>query len=523
MIALEVGGASEAMIKAPENVRNQFAKRSLPRLFARTSPYEQPSTRVNGRFIHLWLAIFMLGGCHVTFAEEPDSLPPLPKLSFQQSPAAIRAQVRDAYDAVLAAPRNTANNGKLGMILQAYGQLEGAEIAYRRAHRLSRSQFNWIYYLGQVQAAQGKCTDAVTSLREAMNLKPDYLPAKLKLAECLRASSQWDESEKVYSGILKDHPESAEAYYGLGKAQAGQHDLQAAIDSYHVACKLHAQFGAAHYALALAYRTLGADQDAQEEFRAYEKYKDSGPPNPDPLLEQVLALNHSAAAQIRLGFDLEHAGRLQEAAEAHERALQADAGMVQAHVNLISIYGRLNQLEKAEQHYRQAVQIAPNEESAYYNYGVLMSDAGRVEDAEKAFRKSVEINPSHAEAHYNLGVLFEQRGLLTEAESEFQGAVQRQPGYRLAHFHLGRLLVNRKDFSSGIRHLQKTIGTDDDETPTYLYALGAAYARAGDRETAIRYLRQGSVAAQSHRQFGLLTSIEKDLKALEVPDLPRRD
>src|SRR5256885_14595378 len=122
------------MTKAPENVRNKFAKRSLPRLFARTSPYEQPPTRVNGRFIHLWLAIFMLGGCHVTFAEEPDSLPPLPKLSFQQSPAAIRAQVRAAYDAVLAGPRNTANNGNLGMTPQAYGELEESEIAHCHAH-----------------------------------------------------------------------------------------------------------------------------------------------------------------------------------------------------------------------------------------------------------------------------------------------------------------------------------------------------------------------------------------------------
>src|SRR5438132_11526338 len=98
------------MIKAPENVRNQFAKRSLPRLFARTSPYEQPPTRVNGRVSHLWLAIFMLGGRHVTFAEEHDSRPPLPKVAVQQSPAATRAQVREAYDAVLGAPRHTANN-----------------------------------------------------------------------------------------------------------------------------------------------------------------------------------------------------------------------------------------------------------------------------------------------------------------------------------------------------------------------------------------------------------------------------
>jgi Flp pilus assembly protein TadD len=143
-----------------------------------------------------------------------------------------------------------------------------------------------------------------------------------------------------------------------------------------------------------------------------------------------------------------------------------------------------------------------------------MTGAGRYEEAEKAFRKALEINPSHAEAHNNLGVLLEQRGLLADAEVEFQRAVEQEPGYRLAHFHLGRLLVNRRDFSAGIQHLLKTIAPEDDSTPGYLYALGAAYARAGDREKAIQYLREGRAKAQTRGQHQLVERIESDLKTL---------
>ena len=77
--------------------------------------------------------------------------------------------------------------------------------------------------------------------------------------------------------------------------------------------------------------------------------------------------------------------------------------------------------------------------------------------------------------------------------------------------------MNRRDFSAGIQHLLKTIAPEDDNTPRYLYAGGAAYARAGDRENAIRYLREGRAKAQSHGQHQLVASIESDLKTLGSP------
>ncbi len=478
------------------------------------SPGQHSLTRVARRLVVLYLTIFMLGASTVACSTDPSDLPPLPMLSLQNFLPAIRQQLQEAYDAVVIHPRDSAANGKLGMVLQAYGELQGAEIAYRRAHLLAPFHFDWIYYLAQIRAAQGNCDDAARLLREALKLNPGYLPARLKFAECLRTSAQWDDSAAIYNAILKEHPDSAEGHYGLGKVQMASHNVRAALESYLAACKLSPDFGAAHYGLAIALRTLGEEDQAQQEFQRYEKNKDAGPPARDILMEEVHALNRGAAIQIHSGYDLEHAGKLQQAAEAHERALKIDPTVVQAHVNLISIYGRLNQPEKAEEHYRQAIQFAPEDVEAHYNFGVLMTSVGRYEEAEQAFRKALNTNPSHAQAHNNLGALLEQRGMYVEAEVEFQTAITQQPGYRLAHFHLGRLLVNRRDFSAGIQHLLKTIEPEDDSTPGYLYALGAAYARAGERKSAIRYLREARDKAQSRGQYQLVASIENDLNTL---------
>ena len=63
-----------------------------------------------------------------------------------------------------------------------------------------------------------------------------------------------------------------------------------------------------------------------------------------------------------MGVELERQGKVEESAEAQERALEIDHGLVQAHINLIRLYGQLNQFDKAEEHYRESlasIQVRP--------------------------------------------------------------------------------------------------------------------------------------------------------------------
>jgi tetratricopeptide (TPR) repeat protein len=184
-------------------------------------------------------------------------------------------------------------------------------------------------------------------------------------------------------------------------------------------------------------------------------------------------------------------------------------------VNLISIYGRLGRLDKAEEHYRAAVRLNPNHAESHYDFGVLLFGLGKHAEAEQAFRRALDIDPFHPEAHNNLAYLFEQQGKLAEAKEHYRKAIENKPDYRLAHFHLGRILVNEKRFREGIEHLLKTLTPEDESTPGYLYALGAAYGRAGDRQNALRYLHTAREQASQRGQSRLLSSIERDLRVVE--------
>lgn len=459
--------------------------------------------------------------CSTFGAQGPSSVPELPWLTLDNFSPGIREQIDEAYSFARSHAEDAVASGRLGMVLQTYGLLQQAAVCYRRAMQLEPNSFQWAYYLGAVEADQGHCDTAASTLRLALRIDPTYFPAKLRLANCLLASAVWDASERLFAEIAEQHPDNADAYYGLGRVRAARRDPAGASEAYRKATELFPDYGAAHYALALTYRTLGKADQAEEQLRLYEKNKIAVPPSGDPLLAEVRALNHSATYQVQYGAELERQGKLEESAAAHEKAIEIDPNLVQAHINLIELYGRLGRFQKAEEHYKAAVRIDSGSAESYYNYGVLLLSAEEYARAEEAFRKTIEINPFYAGAHNNLGYLLERQGNFPEAETEYRKAIENKPGDRQAHFNLGRILVNQKKFQEGIQELRKTIEPEDENTPRYVYALGAAFARAGDRQNALRYIRQARDVAAARGQSTLLVSIERDLHTLEASGTPQ--
>ncbi|MGA8185323.1 MAG: tetratricopeptide repeat protein [Terriglobia bacterium] len=442
-------------------------------------------------------------------------LPNLPQIDLSEFPPVVREQVGKAYDAARAHPRDAEANGELGMLLDIYKRREFAAACYERAHQLDPQSFRWLYYLGSLRTGQGDREGATAAFREALRLDPGYLPARLKLAESLLTSGKQEEAGRMYEAIIKDHPQVAEAYYGLGRIRTAKGDLPGAVESYQKACELFPAYGAAHYALATAYRRLHDLEKSKEQLKLHDANQTLVPPIEDPLRDALRALDRGPASILQRGIQLEEAGRIEDAIAAHLEALKLDPGLALAHANLIILYGKTNQPEKAEEHYREAIRLNPNLATAHYNYGVLLMGQGKMAEAEQAFRRALEANPVYAEADNNLGVVLERQGKLDEALQYFEKAVERRPDYRLAHFHIGRILANRKQYAEAIEHFKKTLTPEDDYTPTYLYALAATYARAGDQQDALAYGRRARDAAAARGQTQLRDRIERALRALD--------
>jgi tetratricopeptide (TPR) repeat protein len=443
------------------------------------------------------------------------SLPPLPNLKIADLFPGVVKQVDEAYQAARAHPEDAAANGNLAMVLDTYEQYSLAETCYQRAHLLNPKSFNWAYDLGYVLFKQGKYSQAVDALREALQLKPEYVPAKLKLAESMLSAHQVEAAGKVYQEVVRQDAQNAEAWYGLGRVQAAQGDSKSAAVSLGKACGLAPTYGAAQFALATAYRKLGEPQKATEHFKLYRANMANVPPPRDPVRAAVQALNRSASASLRQGLQLAAAGDLRGAIQQHLAAIKSDPNDVQAYINLIQLYARIGENDKAVEAYQKAVQLNPNRADCYYNYGILMYDLRKYSDSEQAMRKVLQINPYNADAHDTLGYLLAMQGHFDEALAEYRKAVSERPDFRLAHFHIGQIFVHQGKFPEAIREFQKILTPEDASTSGYLYALGATYARAGDRQNALLYMRKARDEAAARKQEQLLTSIQRDIANLE--------
>ena len=85
---------------------------------------------------------------------------------------------------------------------------------------------------------------------------------------------------------------------------------------------------------------------------------------------------------------MESQGQLAAAAELNNKALELDPKLTQAHVTLISAYGRLGDVKKAEEHFRMAIAQNPNAADAHYNFGVLCYATNRKREAQQALSLS---------------------------------------------------------------------------------------------------------------------------------------
>ncbi|HKW35177.1 MAG TPA: tetratricopeptide repeat protein [Candidatus Acidoferrum sp.] len=442
--------------------------------------------------------------------------PEIPQVNIAGLPRETQDQVAKAYAAARKQPQDADAVGKLGMLLDSYHVSQDAALCYRRAHLLAPAAFKWLYYWGSLLLRENKMGEALPVLTSALQLEPEYLPAKLKAGEALLGVGKTDEAGKRYEGILKDYPETAEAYYGLGRVKAALGDQAAAAELFRQACQLFPTYGAAHYGLAVAYRKLGRIQEAEEQASLHERNNYIVPPLADPLRDELRALDMSAATHLERGVQLEQVGRTDDAVAETEKALELDPSLAKAHLNLLILYAKEGMGKQAEEHYKALVALDPNQfPDAYYNYGVLLVEEGKFDEAEKNFRKALAIAPSNDAAHNNLGYLLERQGKLEEAAIEYKKAIEANPSSRKAHFKLGRILVNQQHYAEAIEQLQQTLTPVDEDTPSYMYALGAAYGRAGDHAQALHYLEQARELAVLHGQNALASEIEKDLEQVK--------
>ena len=445
-----------------------------------------------------------------TVAPSQPAPPPMPTLVLDSYPPAARDALARAYGDATAHDRDADRTGALGRVLHAWEQWDAAHRAYARAQALAPRSFDWHYLDAVVLQRLARPLEAVAQLQAALPIKPDYLPARVKLAESLLDAGDLVDSQRLFSGLTD--PDSAPAVaFGLGRIAAAQGRHEAAVEQLERAIALFPEFGAAHYALALSYRALGRRDEARAALERHGQFGARWPAVVDPVLAAVNALRDDPGALLQRAVKLADAGDVDAAIATHEAALAIDPSLAQAHANLIALYGRQRNFTKADEHYRAVVGLGVNVADAHYDYGVLLGLQERWDEAADAYRRTLALNPLHAEAHNNLGQILERSRQFEAALVEYRSALQARPTLRLARFNLGRMLIALGRSAEAVSELRPLIEPRDAEAPRYLFALSTAYVRAGQKSEGLKWAIEARDLALRFGDTALAAAIDRDL------------
>ena len=443
----------------------------------------------------------------------PAELTPLPELPWEEFTPEVREQIESSYEKAVTAPDDAEAIGQLCMLLHAHLLHEPAEACYQRARALDPEKFRWTYYLGIVVDTLGRRSEAIALIRQAVELAPEYAPARVRLADMLRETGELEASEREYRKAIETNPELASAYLGLGKLLLARERWEEAVTAYVKATELAEDYAPAYYGLGMAYRKLGKVPEARGALRRYQQVKDMKTPSFDPEFEAVAAVLGITEAPESPSLDIPRSG-LEKAAAELERALKEQPLLLSAHTTLIGLYWELGRPDKSEEHYRAALKIDPRNPTVHYNWALVQLLKGDFAEAEREFRKALRFKPDYDDALVQYGVLLERRGEVQKAVQQYQAALKVNPDHRRAHYHLGLILFRLGERQAALEHFQQTIKKQDRETPRFLLLMALVYSELGDREKVRQYLSDARKLAVALEMDAFVAQLDAERRRL---------
>ncbi len=187
--------------------------------------------------------------------------------------------------------------------------------------------------LGEAERAAGNAQRSVDLNREVLQRDPAFAQARYYLGLALLDLKQYPDAVRELQQVAQSGANPAETFLALGVAHASAGDLDSAISALREALRADASRAEARIQLARAYRLKGRFADAAKELDLAAPAATTG----------VNALYRHLDTELYLeqGLLRMQQGRLQAAADAFRKVLEADADHAEAKMRLAEVQKRL--------------------------------------------------------------------------------------------------------------------------------------------------------------------------------------
>ena len=262
--------------------------------------------------------------------------------------------------------------------------------------------------LGMAYRAQGTqemLAEAVAEFRQALEIKPDFTPARFYLAHVYLDLGRPARAKEELEAALAQTPGNPQFLASLGEAQRQLKDPGKAVETIRQALASDPALAEARYYLGLALFDVGQTADAIKE------------------LEQVLRSDPGRPeACLALGTVYNEANRFDDAINVLTQGTRVDPSRADLRIQLARAYRSKGLLDKAEAELNRA-QPAPNgalaasyvehqqlELDLYIERGLIKMKRGQAAAAADAFKKVLAMDPNHGPSNRYLAEVYLQQG-----------------------------------------------------------------------------------------------------------------
>jgi tetratricopeptide (TPR) repeat protein len=323
-------------------------------------------------------------------------------------------------DVLAKQPRNARAAENLGISLLAEGKLTEALETLQEAVKISPRSANVRNGLGFALVAHGRVDEAIAAFREAIRLKPRYPRALVNLGNAMNQTGQPEEAIAHFGEAVRINPNFTDARLNLGNSYLTRGDVDKAITEY----TRIVEFDPEH---AKAWGNLGYALLNQAQRRMGAEGRLTDPALFDPAirtLQKALAVNpesHNAWSNLGLAFVMQYqlarsrgdtgeaSRKLDEAIEAFRQALWVRTDFAGAHYNLANALAERGDDEGAVHHYIEVLKLEPRHVNARYELGKAFVQRGEMNAAREAFEQILRVDPNHAGAQRALAEIQQQQ------------------------------------------------------------------------------------------------------------------
>jgi len=181
-----------------------------------------------------------------------------------------------------------------------------------------------------------------------------------------------------------------------------------------------------------------------------------------------------------------------------KRALELDDTLAEAHASLgLAMVNHSWEFDQAEKELKAAIELRPNYAEAYHWYAILLTFLKRHQEAYDIEKRAREIDPHSRVLGMATGVSLFYLRRYDQAIEALDRVIESNPDFSTPHFWKCLVLVNMNKFAEAIEEGKKGVDLDKG-SPQVKANLAWTYARAGDSESATRFLNESMTQKGGH-------------------------